>query len=81
MTTNELLVEREKTHGSFGCTATIAQATKRIWHMQMGWDNLTDVQRESLDSIATKVSRILAGNPADPDHWQDIQGYAKLGGG
>jgi hypothetical protein len=25
-----------------------------------------------------KMSRILCGNPNEPDHWRDIAGYATL---
>jgi hypothetical protein len=29
--------------------------------------------------IAVKISRILTGDAGEPDHWDDIQGYAHLG--
>ena len=35
-------------------------------------------QREGLEMIAHKVGRILAGNPSFPDHWFDIEGYARI---
>ena len=34
--------------------------------------------KEALDNIAQKIARIFAGNHNFPDHWIDIQGYAKL---
>jgi hypothetical protein len=34
---------------------------------------------ESLEMIAHKIGRILAGNENFHDHWDDIAGYAKLG--
>jgi hypothetical protein len=33
---------------------------------------------ETLDMIAHKIGRIIAGNAAEPDHWRDIAGYAQL---
>jgi hypothetical protein len=33
---------------------------------------------ESLEAIAAKIARILAGNARETDHWQDIAGYATL---
>lgn len=39
---------------------------------------LTDVQRESIDLIATKLARICCGDPNHRDHWDDIAGYATL---
>ena len=71
-----LLVEREKTHGSFKENAAISQLLKSIFAGKMG-DNT--VHREALDMIALKLSRILSGQANFKDHWDDIAGYAKLG--
>jgi hypothetical protein len=35
------------------------------------------VQREAIDMICHKLGRILSGDPSHPDHWLDIQGYAR----
>lgn len=45
------------------------------------WDNLAACHQESIDMILTKISRIVSGNPSEPDHWDDIAGYAFLGKG
>lgn len=76
--TRELLAERGETHGSFADNARIAQAMKNLWRGQKGWASLTDMQREALEVIALKVSRIISGKPEEPDHWCDISGYATL---
>lgn len=76
--TRELLAERGETHGSFVENARISQATKALWHSCRGWNVLTDVQREALDLIALKISRIISGKPEEPDHWKDLAGYATL---
>jgi hypothetical protein len=73
----EVLNEREKTHGDYRRTAAIAQELKTIInHCDGGL--LSAVQAESLDMICSKISRILSGNPSEPDHWRDIAGYATL---
>jgi hypothetical protein len=41
-------------------------------------DKMTLVQRESLDMIATKIARIVCGDPDELDSWVDIGGYAEL---
>lgn len=79
-----ILEERKKTHGEYRDHARYAQAIKRIVydaafersHRQQ--PSLSDIQVEALDMIAHKISRILAGDPNEPDHWDDIAGYAKL---
>lgn len=74
----DILLERGKTHGDFTDNARVMQALKRIVHAEVGWDRLTDVQREALHMILHKVGRIISGNPNVKDHWDDIAGYAKL---
>lgn len=39
---------------------------------------LNPMQSESLDMIAHKIGRIIAGDPNVEDHWRDIAGYATL---
>lgn len=75
---NKILAERPSTHGDFRDNSTISQELKRVMHGKVGWDRLTSFQREALDMIAHKISRILAGNPNFKDHWDDIAGYATL---
>ena len=72
-----LLQEREKTHGSFARNAEISQKIKHITY-SYGYGTLPAPQREALDIIALKLSRILSGQANFKDHWDDIAGYAKL---
>lgn len=76
---DDILKERSKTHGNWYDNAAISQSTKDLWGRSPNWEHLTISQRESLDMIAHKVGRILAGDPNHPDHWDDIAGYATLG--
>lgn len=74
----DILEERQGTHGEFKDVAPISQTLKIYFRAQSTWDALTFVQQEALDNIAQKIARIFAGNHNFPDHWIDIQGYAKL---
>jgi hypothetical protein len=89
METKDLLVERGKTHGNYSTHAWITQHIKTFMHNAHKitpasdtpipcWECLTVEQRESLDMIAHKIGRILAGDSNFRDHWDDIAGYAKL---
>ena len=70
-----VLEERAKTHGHFCDVARSAQVIKSEINRA---DHLDFTQIEALDMIATKIARILHGNPNEPDHWLDIEGYARL---
>jgi len=74
-----LLVERQKTHGSFTDNARVMQALKRTMEAEAGWAGLSDRHKEALHMVVHKIGRILSGNPLTHDHWDDIAGYAKLG--
>ena len=75
---NDILAEREKTHGSFMTTAAKAQQLKDSIHGGKNWEDLDDIQREALDMITTKIARILSGNHDEIDHWRDLANYAEL---
>lgn len=77
-TTDALLAERGQTHGDFADHARITRNIKDAMIQESGWPRLNDMQKESLDMIAHKIGRILAGNPDFADHWDDIAGYARL---
>lgn len=78
--TDELLAERDKTHGSWERQAQLAQSLKMTIDVaQLPVRTLSKGQREAIDMICVKLSRIVCGNPNEPDHWLDISGYATLG--
>ena len=80
MSTDALIEERDKTHGDWERQACLAQTLKGcITKAQEPIRTLSKGQREAIDMICVKLSRIVVGNPNEPDHWVDIQGYAKLG--
>ena len=73
-----LLETRQHTHGSFEDNAILSQALKRAFREVPGWNHLTDIEREAMDMIALKFSRILSGKSMERHHWEDVVGYAKL---
>ena len=75
---DDILNERQKTHGDFKYVADIAQELKGYMRKWSGWHRVNTAQAEALEMIASKIGRILSGNPHEPDHWRDIAGYATL---
>lgn len=72
----KILNERGKTHGDYRQMTAVIQKIKDVFRAEAGWDRLTADERETLDSIALKVGRILTGDPNFQEHWLDIAGYA-----
>jgi len=73
-----LLTDRQSTHGSFEDNARISQGLKEWMRGSPGWSKLTDVEREAMDMIALKFSRVLSGKSLEKQHWEDIVGYGQL---
>ena len=69
---------RDDQHGGMEAVGQLAQNMKGC--MRYGganWSRLTPGEREALDMIVHKISRILSGaDPHDPEHWTDLAGYA-----
>ena len=78
MDINSILNEREQTHGSFKDFSKINQELKGVLHSCATWNSLSDRQKEALEMIMYKVSRIMNGKADYPDHWLDVAGYATL---
>lgn len=74
----QTLKERGERYGDFSVHAAICQNIKAAMGETDGWNRLTSVQRQALETIADKIARILSGDPDYADNWHDIQGYAKL---
>jgi hypothetical protein len=69
---------RQDTHGNYIDTTNCSVAIKDIMRAQKNWNRLSTDKKESLDHIATKIARILNGDPNFQDAWHDIEGYAHL---
>jgi hypothetical protein len=76
--TAELLQERGTTHGQFSDNARVAQHLRAYWREQPTWATMPEIQREALDQMAGKLSRIFSGQATFEDHWADCSGYAEL---
>jgi hypothetical protein len=74
-----VLKERARTHGDYNRTARLAQDLKT--RIRAEDHRLSHAQLEALEMICVKMARIVCGNPDEPDHWIDVQGYAALGMG
>ena len=57
-----LLTDRERTHGIFKDTASLAQSLKDVMRSSKNWGRLSDSQKEALEQDATKTARILSGD-------------------
>ena len=77
--TQELINERESSHGDYGSQSQITQTFKTV--IRSSSLGLSYAQQEALEMIAMKMARIMSGDPSHKDHWDDIAGYAMLGKG
>jgi hypothetical protein len=80
MNIDDVLRSKDHSHGNFGDTAAMSQTLKAIMRRGKNWESLPAPSKEALEMIATKVSRILNGDASDPEHWNDVAGYARLQG-
>ena len=76
--TDQILSEREQTHGLFREVASYSQAFKNMMRTARNWQRLDVAQAQALEVVADKVARILCGDPSFTDHWQDGAGYFEL---
>ena len=77
-TIQEILSEREQTHGAYREVASYSQALKQLMRSSRNWERLDVAQAQTLEVVADKMARILCGDPSFLDHWQDGAGYFEL---
>jgi hypothetical protein len=75
---DKTLAERGNRYGTLAENGALAQNLKSVMHRSPKWHVLSSDKAEALDMIASKISRILVGDPNYADNWHDIIGYAKL---
>lgn len=71
---------RGSKYGPWGGQSLLAQQLKsvvRAHNKGNGWANLSASQKEGLDMILHKISRVVNGDPDYDDSWVDIAGYAQ----
>lgn len=76
--TDDFLNDRIKTHGNFSHVAHTYQRLKTAVAGSEYFSTMDATQKTALEMILYKVSRVVNGNPNEPDHWKDIAGYANL---
>lgn len=74
----QTLKSRGNTYGDFSDNASVAQMVKDALKTGKGWETLRPVHKEALDQMASKMSRIVTGDPEYQDNWDDIGGFAKI---
>lgn len=74
----DTLDQREEQYGDYRDVAKISQLIKMALRDVCDTGSLSYAQRESLDMMASKMARIVSGDPDNIDHWLDIEGYARL---
>lgn len=75
-TLKQTLKDRGKKYGDFKKMTDIQQRLKTVIRSYESFHSLEPYQQEALDMFATKIGRILAGDPNYDDNWKDIAGYA-----
>ena len=78
MSVEKTLEERDARYGGFINNASIAQRIKMVMRSTERWIELSYDKREALEMIASKIGRMLSGDPEYVDNWHDIAGYAAL---
>lgn len=75
---DRILEDRGSRYGDFGVQSQTAQAIREAFQKSQNWDYLPPYMREGLDLVATKISRMLCGDPMYMDNVVDILGYMTL---
>jgi len=73
-----ILEERPGKHGEFAENSHATWEIMRAMQHERNWPTMTDQQKHAVYMVAHKLARIVCGDPAEPDHWDDIAGYATL---
>lgn len=78
-TTQDILDEREQQHGNYNSFAKIYGGLRKISDPYA--EKLTWPQKIAVEMMLFKIARILNNGANYQDNYQDIAGYAMLGGG
>lgn len=74
----DITKERGPTHGPFSDNARISQGIKDLLRSGKNWGKLYPEEKEAIDQIALKLSRVTTGEIHYLDNWVDIVGYGTL---
>ncbi|MFA9488982.1 MULTISPECIES: DUF6378 domain-containing protein [unclassified Mannheimia] len=78
-TTQHILDEREQQHGNYDSFAKIYGGLRKVSDSHA--EKLTWPQQIAVEMMLFKIARILNNGANHQDNYQDIAGYAMLGGG
>lgn len=82
MAINDTLTERGTKYGNYLDQTTIisniTDAIHESGNAGVAWLEMKPDQKDALNMIIVKMSRILNGDPDYADNWHDIAGYATL---
>jgi hypothetical protein len=62
---------RTTTHGQITEVSTLAQKLKDLLRSGQSWERMSPLHREMLEIAATKLARIVCGDPTTRDHWRE----------
>jgi len=74
------MAQNESLYGQYHSTSKIGQSIKDVMRESPNWVHLSDPQAESLEQIATRISRILVGDKDYRNHWDELAEFALLAG-
>jgi hypothetical protein len=74
------LDERMRDNGPFEDMAQLAQGFKFALRRGKNWETMGPESKEALELIATRLAKILVGDPNEAKHWTDIAALALLRG-
>lgn len=79
MSVEDLIRARDNSHGNYKDNSELFMSFVDALQDSPNFRELPSTRRKALILIASKMSRIVAGDHSFSDHWDDIIGYAKLG--
>lgn len=74
----DVVAIRDSNYGGFDGISATCQQLKDIARSSPAWESLTPPEREGVDMILHKLSRILHSPKKIRDSWVDIGGYARV---
>ena len=75
---DDTLNERGSRYGNYLEQTAISNKIKEAMQENPDYWGMETDQRDALEMIAVKMSRIVNGDPDYSDNWADIAGYATL---
>lgn len=75
---DDVLMERQMTHGDFSSNSTLTMDLFGLCKEQPEFSELPKPIQFAIFMILHKTSRAICGDHKYTDHWVDIQGYASL---